>query len=307
MTTRTSVAVPSTVRRALLGLALLAGLVAVVVVGVDAVVRGHRSGTSTLLAVVAAVVAVVAVAVAVLPPAAAPDPWALRRTAEIVTVLGVVAVLLLLLTVSYLPRLRSLGYDAVDAETALTLSRPPGTEAGDLLVAQVHERGPGPLKGPAGWTRLATTPLTATPLTADGAETVELWTHVAADDDPTGFAFATDAPGGKIGGITSWSHAGTAAVRAESKGDAGPVGAPAVTLTTSQSPLLFFVATDGLTRTAAPDGLTEGFSASADGVFKATTALEMRDAGAGEEVDPTTLAPAAGGPWVVQAVELAPQ
>ena len=302
MTTRTSVVVPSTVRRALLGLAAVAGLLALVVVGVDAVVRGHRSGTSTVLAVVAAVLAVVAVVVAVLPPAAAPGPWALRRTAEILTVLGVVGVLVLLLTVSYLPRLRSLGYDAADAETALTLSRPPGTEEGDLLVAQVHQRGPGPLQGPAGWTRLATTALTA-----DGGESVELWTHVATDDDPVRFAFTTTAAGGKIGGITSWSRAASASVRAESRGDAGSVGAPAVTLTTGRSPLLYFVATGGVTRTAPPEGLTEGFSASADAAFKTTTAVEIREPGGGEEVDAVTLAPAAAGPWVVQAVELLPQ
>jgi len=294
-------ATPPRPRRALLGVGLVAGLLALVVAVADVVVRGHRSTLSTGLVGLAAVLAVVLVALAALPPSAAPGPTVLRRTAATLAVVGFICAIVVVLTVPFLPGLRSVGYDSVDPGTDLVLSRPPGTEDGDVLVAQIHYRGPGALRAPQGWTRIA-----ATPVTPDGAETAELWTHVADSEEPATYAFSTDLPGGKIGGITAWSNVATVVVRAEEKGQGGSMAVPALTVETSTAPLLYYATTAGVTRMDPPTGLAEQFQTSSDGVFKASMALEVRGPTGAEDVDPVSLAATPAGGWVVQVVELDP-
>ena len=294
------VRIPRIVGRGLLGLGALLGFVALLVAVVDGF-RGHRTDGSTVLAALAAGLAVLLVVVGL--PAREDRPIAaLRLGAVVLAAVGLVAAVVLALAVPYLPQLRGVSYDAADQATELSLAAPAGVEEGDVLVAAVHHGGAGTVRAPEGWNLLVTEPVA-------GAtdETVTVFTRTATDDEADRYAFATDTPGGAVGGVTAWSHVGGVALRAQSAGPGAPVTVPAVTASDASGVLLYVASATGPATVAAPDALTEMLQARTDGVFKGTTSVLVPNDTDDGTVDAQTLPLTGGsGGWSVQVLELDP-
>jgi hypothetical protein len=86
--------------------------------------------------------------------------------------------------------------NAVDALT-LTIARPPGVQAGDVMVAGVGGRGTGALPAPSGsWTELLTDSI------GDFRQTV--WYRVAGESEPADYTWSMPATRRVAGGITAY-------------------------------------------------------------------------------------------------------
>jgi hypothetical protein len=274
------------------------GLVAIAVLLVDALVRGHRSPSTTLLAAVAAGLGLLLVALGVL-RGTDRSPGALGVIAGVVAVLGLVAAVVLVTAVPFLPLLRGVNYDAADAGAELVLDIPAGVTDGDLLVAQVQHRGAGAVRAPEGWTSVRAS--------AVGTDAVEVFTRPAEEGMTGPQPFGVDAPGGATGGISVFSHADGVAVRAEQAGTGPAISAPGVTTESSAAPLLYVVGASAVTDAQPAGGLDEAWRASSDGRFKGTTELLVRNAQPAGAVAPVALtAVPAPGAWAVQVLEVQP-
>jgi hypothetical protein len=112
--------------------------------------------------------------------------------------------------------------------TALTIARPAGVQAGDLLLAQIRYRDPVTgLIAPAGWTLVGT-------ITSGQANHAVLY-KVATGSEPTSYTFTQGASAGRMaGGIGAYTGVNTAApinAWAASVGEAATLVAPSVNTT----------------------------------------------------------------------------
>jgi len=81
--------------------------------------------------------------------------------------------------------------------TTLTIARPTGVQAGDLLLAQVRHRSTGTLTAPAGWTRIGTI--------ARSTAHHDVFYKVAGSSEPASYAFNQgDSAGRMAGGIGAY-------------------------------------------------------------------------------------------------------
>ena len=290
--------------RALAVLASLGGLAALLVAIFVALVRGYRSGGTTTLLVLAAVLGVV-LAVVALVAAAGTLPSGLRTTTLVLAVLGFVAMIVVLATVSYQPRMGGVSFDAVDQAPDLVLRTPAGVQEGDVLVAQVFHGGAGDQRAPAGWSLVR-----ATPLASGAGGSVSVFAHEVTDDEPPTAAFSTDLPDGKVGGMAAWSNVNGVdgvTVSAMATGAGGPLTAPAVEPDSSQAPLVYLASATGSTTVTPSPATTEVWQARSDGVFKGTVEASVRAPGSGDAgAVALNASPEASGGWLVQVLELRP-
>jgi hypothetical protein len=82
--------------------------------------------------------------------------------------------------------------------TTLAVSRPTGTQAGDVLVAQVVVKGTVTITAPAGWTQIGS------PVDGTGVRVATYW-RVAATGDPTSWTFTLASKAQAAGGITAYT------------------------------------------------------------------------------------------------------
>ncbi|WP_157647730.1 hypothetical protein [Actinomycetospora chiangmaiensis] len=293
----TTVSLPPGLQNVVVALGALLGLAAIAVAVAEFGVRGFRTdSTATLLGLTAGLAGLlVVIGVAAARSLPAPALWG---GAGLLAAIGLVAGLVVVATVPWLPLSRAVAYTAADAATQVTLSTPAGVEAGDVLVAQIFRSGAGQVTAPAGWTTLRTTAL------PNGAGSVSLFTATA--QDPTGsITFTSDSPATLLGGIGAWSNITGVTAPAESTGTGGAVTAsPAPPDSSTQ--VLYFVAGTGVADIAPPDPLNDAWTVKADNVVKATTALVARPALSPDAAAPVSLTPSAPlGAWAAQTVVLA--
>jgi hypothetical protein len=138
----------------------------------------------------------------------------------------------------------------------LTLSRPPGTAAGDVLLATVGVMGTEEVSAPSGWT-VARNSVASDP---GGVRQVSFY-RVAGSSEPASYSFGSSAV--KMGGVTAYTGVDTSAPIAASGDASGSTGsATAPSVTTTRAGAAVVVASthregDDGTKLSAPTGTTQ--------------------------------------------------
>ena len=157
--------------------------------------------------------------------------------------------------------MRSVSSGKADLGTQLTLTKPAGTQTGDLLVAVVAH-GAGSRRSmtpPSGWTTVANTDR------SNGKEVrIHAWYRVAGSSEPSSYAFTLTGGAGTAisGGIVDVSGADAPnplnASGSQSNGAAAtPVGSPSITTTLPSALLVFGGACNSGAGFTAPAGMAE--------------------------------------------------
>jgi hypothetical protein len=183
----------------------------------------------------------------------------------------------------------------------LTLSPPPGTAAGDVLVAQVAYYGTSSITAPSGWTRITL------PDTSGGVVTSAVYWKVAAGTEPAAdFARPTSESGDMVGGIVAYrgvSGSAPVAVAGGSTGSGPTATTPALTTTATGA-----VAAHLLTRSGGqpptPTGTNALWTHSSDS--ETVTAADEAFAGPGAVPQRTSTTSGSTTAWIAQTIVLRP-
>ncbi|MDQ3870892.1 MAG: hypothetical protein M3301_04655, partial [Chloroflexota bacterium] len=183
------------------------------------------------------------------------------------------------------------------------ISKPTGVVAGDVLVAQVVNRGTGAITPPSGWTSVRDSVQSTTHMTT--------FSRVAGAAEPLNYTFTSGNAYGKVGGISAWSGIDTTNPIDVSSGASGTgtsVTAPSVTTTKPSAPVLFLAGHVGAVTYTPPVGMTDRWDLNnAAGTYKATAeGADYVQATAGVTGAKTATASSAGGGWMAQLVALRP-
>ena len=183
----------------------------------------------------------------------------------------------------------------------ITLSPPPGTAAGDVLVAQVAYYGTSPTTAPSGWTRITLTD------TSGGVVTSAVYWKVAAGTEPAAdFARPTSESGDMVGGIVAYrgvSGSTPVAVAGGAAGSGPTATTPALTTTaTGAVAVHLFTRSGGQPPT--PTGTTALWTHSSDS--ETVTAADEAFAGPGAVPQRTSTTSGSTTAWTAQTVVLRP-
>jgi len=219
-----------------------------------------------------------------------------------VALLAVLVTLALPGTASATPTLVGASSARADASQTVSFAKPAGVAAGDVMVAQVMNRGSAAITAPSGWTTIRDT--------FRGSSThMQTWFKVATASEPASYAFSSSNAFGKAGGIAAWRGVDTAAPIDASSGNEGSgssMTALGVTTSSADSPILWMGGYINGTTISPPSGMTERWDVAATGQYKATAEssdLVQGIAGAtGNKVG--TAGTSSGGGWMTQLIAL---
>jgi hypothetical protein len=183
----------------------------------------------------------------------------------------------------------------------LTLSPPPGTAAGDVLVAQVAYYGTSPITAPGDWTRITL------PDTSGGVVTSAVYWKVAAGTEPAAdFARPASETGDMVGGIVAYrgvSGSAPIAVAGGSTGSGETATTPALTTTATGAVVVHLLTRSG-GQPPTPTGTTARFTHSSDS--ETVTAADEALAGPGAVPQRTSTTSGSTTAWIAQTVVLRP-
>jgi hypothetical protein len=183
----------------------------------------------------------------------------------------------------------------------LTLSPPPGTAAGDVLVAQVAYYGTSPITAPSDWTRI---PL---PDTSGGVVTSAVYWKVAAATEPAAdFARPASETGDMVGGIVAYrgvSGSAPIAVAGGSTGAGETATTPALTTTATGAVVVHLLTRSG-GQPPTPTGTNARFTHSSDS--ETVTAADEALAEPGAVPQRTSTTSGSTTAWIAQTVVLRP-
>ncbi|WP_448621177.1 fibronectin type III domain-containing protein [Geodermatophilus sp. URMC 65] len=203
-------------------------------------------------------------------------------------------------TCSYAP-IALRGALASTGTSPLALSPPAGTQAGDVLVAQVAYYGTSPLTAPSGWTRVVL------PDTSGGVVTSAVYWKVAAAGEPAAsFARPSTESGDMVGGIVAYSGVSATAPVAASGGATGAgdtATSPAVTTTATGAVAVHLMARGGV-QSATSTGSRELWTRSSDS--ESITAFDEPVAGSGAVPQRSSTTSGSTTAWIAQTVVLRP-
>lgn len=204
--------------------------------------------------------------------------------------------------VAPLPEFRSAASASANASTTLTINKPSGVVAGDVLVAEVNNRG-GAAVSSTGWTQIRDT-------FRGASDHMTTFYKVAGASEPASYTFTSTDPYGKAGGIAAWENVDTSAPVAASSGNSGSgttVTASGVTTVDPNSPLLFVAGVMDQTTATPPSGFTERWDIASAGEYKATAeSASVLQAEVGASGNKSASAGSAGGGWAAQLIALNP-
>jgi hypothetical protein len=164
---------------------------------------------------------------------------------------------------------RSLSSGTADLAAALTLARPAGTVAGDLLLAVVahQEGGRRDMTPPAGWTDVPNTDRSNAK-----AVRIHAWYRIAGSSEPSTYTFTltggsgTDISGGMLDVSGASSSTPINASGSQSGGGATTsVSAPSITTTAPSALLIFGGACNNASSFTPPAGMTEQWDRASSG------------------------------------------
>jgi hypothetical protein len=201
------------------------------------------------------------------------------------------------------PELRAASSATAEASTSLVLPKPAGTATGDVLIAQVVNRGNSAITAPSGWTLIRDTP-------KGTAERMATFYKVAGASEPTSYTFTSTNAFGKAGGVADWVHVDASSPIVESSGASGTgTTATAGSVTTvAGSPLMLVVGINDQTTVTQPAGFSEQWDTNSKGTYKATAESSYAiQAIAGASGSKSATSGSAGGGWEAQLIALRPQ
>ncbi|SDX97308.1 hypothetical protein SAMN05660209_01698 [Geodermatophilus africanus] len=183
----------------------------------------------------------------------------------------------------------------------LTLIPPPGTAAGDVLVAQVAYYGTSPLTAPGDWTRITL------PDTSGGVMTSAVYWKVAAGTEPAAdFARPASETGDMVGGIVAYrgvSGSAPVAVAGGSTGSGETATTPALTTTATGAVVVHLLTRSG-GQPPTPTGTNALWTHSSDS--ETVTAADEAFAGPGAVPQRTSTTSGSTTAWIAQTVVLRP-
>ncbi|MGR6967500.1 hypothetical protein ACU610_23880 [Geodermatophilus sp. URMC 61] len=186
-----------------------------------------------------------------------------------------------------------------NSASPLTLSPPAGTQAGDVLVAQVAYYGTSTVQAPSGWTRFSL------PDTSGGVVTSAVYWKVAVLNEPPATFTRTDTTTGDlVGGIVAYSGvSGSPPVAAGATGSGDTATSPALTATATGAVVVHL-----LTRSAGqpptPEGTNPLWTRSSDS--ETVTASYEPFTGHGAVPQRTSTTTGSTTAWIAQTVVLRP-
>jgi parallel beta-helix repeat protein len=199
------------------------------------------------------------------------------------------------------PTFRSSTSGKVDASTSITYSKPLGAVSGDVMVAQVMNRGSSAIAPPAGWTAVRDT-------FQGTGEHMETFYKVAGSSEPASYTFTSSDADGKAGGISDWYGVNTTSpidVTSGNSGSGTTLSALSVTTSAANEPVLFVAGVVDQTTVTQPSGFSERWDVASAGTYKATAEdADQIQAAAGASGNKTATAGSAGGGWVTQLIAL---
>jgi hypothetical protein len=200
-------------------------------------------------------------------------------------------------TCSYAP-IAVRGAVASTSLSPLALSPPAGTQAGDVLVAQVAYYGASTITAPSGWTRILAH-------TSGGVVTSAVYWKVATAGEPAAtFTRPSTDDGDMVGGIVAYSGVSSSApVAGGATGSGETATSPALT-TTATGVVVVHLLTKSQTQLPAPAGTTGRWTLSSD--TEGVTAADERFAGPGAIPLRTSTSPGSPAEWIAQTVVLRP-
>lgn len=203
-------------------------------------------------------------------------------------------------TCSYAP-IALRGALASTTMSPLALSPPVGTQAGDVLVAQVAYYGTSPLTAPSGWTRVVL------PDTSGGVVTSAVYWKVAAAGEPAAsFSRPSTDSGDMVGGIVAYSGVSASAPVSASGGATGTgdtATSPALTTSATGAVAVHLMARGGV-QTATPTGSRELWTERSDS--ESITAFDEPLAGSGAVPQHSSTTSGSTTAWIAQTVVLRP-
>ena len=183
----------------------------------------------------------------------------------------------------------------------LTLSPPPGTAAGDVLVAQVAYYGTSPITAPSDWTRISL------PDTSGGVVTSAVYWKAAAGTEPAAdFARPTSESGDMVGGIVAYrgvSGSAPVAVAGGSTGSGQTATTPALTATATGAVVVHLLTRSG-GQPPTPTGTQALWTHSSDS--ETVTAADEAFVGPGAVPQRTSTTSGSTTAWIAQTVVLRP-
>jgi hypothetical protein len=182
----------------------------------------------------------------------------------------------------------------------LALSLPAGTQAGDVLVAQVAYYGASPLTAPSGWT------LVRADTSGSVVTSAVYWKVAAAGEPAASFARPSTESGDMVGGIVAYSGVSASAPVSASGGATGAgdtATSPALTTTATGAVAVHLMARSGV-QPATSTGLRELWTRSSDS--ESVTAFDESLAGPGAVPQRSSTTSGSTTAWIAQTVVLRP-
>ena len=182
----------------------------------------------------------------------------------------------------------------------LSLSPPSGTQAGDVLVAQVAYYGASTITAPSGWTAVLAD-------TSGGVVTSAVYWKVATAGEPAAtFTRPSTDTGDMVGGIVAYngvSGSAPVAVAGGTTGSGEAATSPALT-TTATGVVVVHLLTKLQAQLSTPVGTTGRWTLNSD--TQGVTAADEPFAGLGAIPSRTSTSPGSATAWIVQTVVLRP-
>jgi hypothetical protein len=203
-------------------------------------------------------------------------------------------------TCSYAP-IAMRGALASTGMSPLALSPPAGTQAGDVLVAQVAYYGTSPLTAPSGWTRIVLSDTSGSVVTS-----AVYWKIAAAGEPAASFARPSTESGDMVGGIVAYSGVSASAPVSASGGATGAgdtATSPALTTTATGAVAVHLMARSGV-QSATSSGFRELWTRSSDS--EGITAFDEPLAGPGAVPQRSSTTSGSTTAWIAQTVVLRP-
>ncbi len=192
------------------------------------------------------------------------------------------------------------GAAASTSQSPLTLSPPPATQAGDVLVAQVAYYGASTISAPSDWTLVLAD-------TSGGFVTSAVYYKVATSNEaPATFSRPESSPGDMVGGIAAYSgvdRSSPVAVTGRITGAGETVTLPSVTTTVKDTTVVYFLAKRAA-QLPTPGGLQERWRLSSDS--EGVTAADESFVGPGATPSRSSSSPGSTTEYVAQTIALRP-
>jgi hypothetical protein len=191
---------------------------------------------------------------------------------------------------------------ALDSTKAspLQLSPPTGTQAGDVLVAQVAYYGTSPITAPSGWSRIRTD-------TSGAVVTSAVYWKVAVAVEPIAeFARPSTETGDMVGGIVAYSGVNTGDPVAVAGGltGSGETATPPALTTSATGTVVVHLLARSAGQPPTPAGTNPIWTGSSDS--ETVTAADESLAGPGAVPQRTSTTPGSTTAWIAQTVVLRP-